>query len=319
MVASGIKKTIMSDLTAGLILDLEFHRQNKWVATICSPRLVDEMIKRFHCIIMNNQNEFNRYYKDVDFLISVEPGWAAPVVDWRRRFLGVPTRRSKLSYILYSDPHLSPWREKYFLHNKIGYILAFYLGPTLRHFGNIPKDLIVHFPWAIPDDFITKHRIMCRGQTSLTLYGAINSKCYDVRNWCRQFDFVDYKHYSGVENKALSNQDFLTWLGEQDAVIAAGSDDPTYRLTMPKYFEIPAIGALLFAQETDDLEALGFRDMVNCVIFNRSNFEAKAKAYLADPESYLSIRENGRELIRARHSLSVRMDMIERHVREHIK
>jgi spore maturation protein CgeB len=88
---------------------------------------------------------------------------------------------------------------------------------------------------------------------------------------------------------------------------------------MPKYFEIPATGALLFAQETDDLNRLGFKDMDNCVVFNRRNFVKKVQDYLAAPERYLTIRERGKELIGTTHSLSVRLDLLEEHVLEQLK
>jgi len=309
----------VSNFVAGLVLDYDFHKDGRWVAPTCTPRLVDELIKRFNCVLMTKQAEFDRYYKEVDFLISMEPGWASPVLDYRRRFCGIPTRSPKLSYVFFSDPHREKWRETYFFRNKISFVLAFYYKPLLYHFNRIPRDRIIHFPWCIPEDYISTGPIVYHGSERIACYGASRGEAYHLRNWCRTFDFVDSKSYSGVENRVLSDEEFLSWLKTLDAAIAAGSDSPDYRLTIPKYFEIPASGALLFAQETDDLDRLGFLDMVNCVVFNRKNFTKKARDYLADPEICLRIRDRGRDLIRTRHSLSVRMDMFEQHVLEHLK
>ncbi len=308
----------MSDLVAGLILNSEFHQNKKWVAPIFTPNLVDALIDKFNCVIINNQDEFDRHYNDVDFFVSMEPGWAAPVIDYRRRLIGIPTRTPKLCYILFSDPHIEQWREQYFLRNRIHFVLALYYEPTLYHFRRIPRDRIIHFPWAVPDEYITTEPISFSGNPLISCYGASHSEAYELRNWCRKFDFVTSSSNSGVENKVMTNMEFLAWLNRQDAAIAAGSDAPQYRLTMPKYFEIPASGALLFAQETDDLERLGFRDEINCIVFNRKNFMQKSQDYLSNPRRYLTVRERGRALILKKHTLSLRLNMLEKHVRNHL-
>jgi len=121
-----------------------------------------------------------------------------------------------------------------------------------------------------------------------------------------------------VENKLFTDEEYYAWLRGHDAIIAAGSEDPVYRLTTPKYFEIPASGALLFAQKTDDLDTLGFRHRENCIIFTRDTFEDQAREYLKDPGRYIRIREAGRELIRQRHALSARLDFLEEHIRRNM-
>lgn len=308
----------VTQLTMGLLLN-ERHREKTWTA-INTPRLIDGLMSRFPTIQIEDQATFDKHYDEIDFFFSMEPKWGAPVLDFRNRLFGIIPRRKepKLSFFLYSDPHIEQWREDYFLKNNISFMLAFYYHNTLYHFKRTPKERIIHFPWMVPDDYVNKNPISYHGTDKILCYGGSQSNAYDLRNWCRTFDFVEADLRSGVENKVLSDEEFVVWLQQYDASIAAGSDNLKYKLTMPKYFEIPASGQLLFAQETDDLSLLGFEDRVNCVIFNRENFVEKAQAYLANPTAYLAIREAGRELILERHTLSKRLDMLEKHIQEYL-
>ena len=297
----------------GLVLNRQFHEENRWVSAT-TYHLVEELKRCFQCVYIENQQDYEKCLGDLDGLLSMEPGWAAP----RLEFARTPELQAKLdaipSYVLYSDPHANQWRQEYFLSNRLDYVLSYYRVPFLRHFRKIPPDRMIHFPWAIPDDWIPQDPIRFSGRKDIACFGASQGPAYAVRNWCRGFPFVTSTANSGVENKLMSDLEYVAWLRGHDAAIAAGSDTPQYRLTVPKYFEIAAAGALLFAQETDDLECLGFRHMENCVIFNRSNFEALARQYLSRPQDYLSIRQNGRELVRQRHSLSRRIDAFQQHI-----
>ena len=299
----------------GLVLNRQFHEENRWCSAT-TYHLVEELKRRFQCVYIENQQGYEKCLGDLDVLLSMEPGWAAP----RLEFVRTPELRAQLvaipSYILYSDPHANQWRQEYFLSNRLDYILSFYRAPLLRHFRKIPPNRMIHFPWAIPDGWISQDPIRFSGRKGIACFGASQGLAYAVRNWCRTFPFVTSTANSGVENKLMSDLEYVEWLRGHDAAIAAGSDAPQYRLTVPKYFEIAAAGVLLFAQETDDLECLGFRHMENCVIFNRSNFEALARQYLSRPQEYLAIRQNGRELVRQRHSLSQRMDTLQQHIAE---
>ena len=300
-------------LRLGLICDRSFQEEDRWTVNTTS-HLVNGFIRRFDTTWIQSQQDYERCLGDVDLLISMEPVWAATVID----FVRTPALRSelagKVSLVLYSDTHKDGWREDYFLNNQLDRVLAFYDAPTRRNFRRIPQERIIHFPWTMPDQWISRAPIVFNGQNKLMVFGGSKSPAYTVRNWCRTFPFVESSSYSGVENRVLKAEEFMHWLSRHDAIIAAGADDPKYRLTTPKYFEICASGALLFGQETDDLGALGFRHMENCVIFDRANFEKLAMDYCRHPQDFLDIRLAGRELVRSRHTLSRRLDVLERHV-----
>jgi spore maturation protein CgeB len=116
----------------------------------------------------------------------------------------------------------------------------------------------------------------------------------------------------------MSDREFFLWLEGFDAVIAAGSEDKKYDLTTPKYFETMAVGSLLFAQKTDDLQRLGFKDNENCIVFSQENFLERLNCYLANPASkrWLQIRSAGRNLIWQKHTIEKRLDYLEAHVNQ---
>jgi glycosyltransferase involved in cell wall biosynthesis/SAM-dependent methyltransferase/predicted O-methyltransferase YrrM len=301
----------------GLVLDREFHEQNRWTTAVTS-HLVNGILKRFNCCWIQNQADYENHLGDIDVLLSLEAGWGAPILSLTKTHALRDKLRSVVSYMFYSDPHGKKWREAYVL-DAIDFLLAFYDAPTRYHFNRLPSERLVHFPWAIPDEWIGRAPLSHRGTNRLTVFGASSHEAYSTRNWCRGFSFVESCTNSGCENKAMTEKDYLRWMASKDAVIAAGSDDPRYRLTTPKYFEIAAMGSLLFAQETDDLEQLGFRHGDNCIVFNRSNFVALAEDYLCNSIPYLEMRHRCRELIRQRHSLSVRLGFLEWHIKQSIE
>jgi hypothetical protein len=217
-----------------------------------------------------------------------------------------------------SDPHIEQWRERYFLDQGLDYILALYYQPTLRHFERVPPERIIYFPWAVPEDWIGIDQIAWRGQKEVMIFGAAKSDAYTTRNWCRRQPGVRSFDHSGVENKVLEARGFFEWLTGFDAVIAAGSEHAKYRLTTPKYFEIAAAGGLLLAQETDDLDRLGFVDGENCLVFSQTTFRSRVDPYLAEPghRRWLQIRRAGRELVRRRHTTEHRVDTLKAHVQQ---
>ena len=305
-----------SKLKLGLILDPEFYILEKSVSAITLP-LIRAFTKEFDTRIISDQRTYDHICAKVDFLVSFEPKWAAPILKWKRAGLLRHSQPDCPCYIMMSDPHIEPWRERYFLNQGVDYILALYNQPTRHHFKQVPVERIVHFPWSIPDEWISTDPINYHGQSDIMIFGAAKGEAYTVRNWCRQQPGVRSFEYSGVEKKTLTDRGFFNWLNGFDAAIAAGSEDPKYRLTTPKYFEIAAAGCLLFAQETDDLSSLGFIDNRNCFIFTQNNFNEKASMYLSDPGNprWLAIRQAGKDLISARHTIQNRLASLDAHVR----
>jgi hypothetical protein len=292
------------NLRLGLILDPEFYMLDKAVVAL-TPELIRALCSNFDTRLIYDQDTFDKHCREVDILLSMEPKWAAPVLRWDRcgRF-----RRSLPKcpcLVLMSDPHIEQWRQRYFLNQGLDYILALYYDPFLRHFTSIPTQRLVHFPWSVPSEWIMDDPISYAGQLDVMLFGASADPAYNVRNWCREQEGVESYQYSGVENKVLKGRAYFEWLRGFDAVVAAGSSDPKYGLTTPKYFETAAAGSLLFAQDTPDLERLGFKDGVNCVVEKISLYRSAP----GDPR-WLALRRAGRELISHRHTINERLSSL---------
>lgn len=295
----------------GLVLDKKFHFQRKWVTSLTAP-LIDALRGSFDTYIISNQKEYEHVIEEIDALISMEPRWGAPEINFLpnkligEKFDAIPT------YIYMSDPHKNKWKYEYSLKHRFKKILSPYYAPLIKNIPSIDKERILHFPWAIPDEYCFKGEIHARENMQLCCFGGKHGEAYETRNWCRSFDFVHAAYNSGCENKAMTDMDYFHWLSSFNALIASGSSLDKYKLTTPKYFEIAASGALLFAQYTDDLEKLGFIDNENCIIFDEGNFELKAKKYLKDAEleKYLKVRQKGLELIKSRHLTKHRIDIL---------
>ena len=303
-------------LRVGLIIDPEFYMLEKNVAAVTTP-LIRALCTQFQTRIIPDQPTYDRLCTQVDLLISMEPKWAAPVLDWRR----AGRLRRKLPkcpcIVLMSDPHIEQWRQDYFLEQQLDYILGLYAAPFQRHFTKVPPRQMIYFPWGMPEQWLPKTPIEYHGSQELVIMGAAKGDAYNVRNWCRQQPGVASYSHSGVENKVLEDREYFEWLSQFDAVIAAGSNDPKYGLTTPKYFEIAAVGALLFAQQTPDLERLGFRDGENCVVFTQDNFHEKQAAYLENPAdpAWLEIRRAGQTHIREQYTITHRLEQLTNLVR----
>lgn len=288
--------------SVGLIINWRFHKRNKWVS-VFSPYFVNRFIEEFDPIIISSQLEYEIHKNKLNSILSMEPGWAAPKINYDKSL------QQKKGFLL-SDPHSkTTWLEKYVEKNDIDFVFSFYKSPFFYHFPNFPKEKFVHFPWAVPDEFIINDEVTYKNQQKVMAFGGKNSAAYDVRNWVRNQPRVESFDNSGVENKVLSDADFYKWLSGFDAIVAAGSSDPKYDLVTPKYFEIASSGALLIGQKCKDLETLGFNSD-NMLVFDKTNFNSLVEEYLDDPIKYLEVRARGKALIQERHTISCRINKI---------
>lgn len=287
----------------GLIIDWKFHIQNKWVCAQ-THYLVEALIEEFDPIIITSQLEYEVHKRKIRNIISLEPKWGAPMLRYD------PSQHHTIG-VFVSDPHnKTDWFGNFLDKNNVSFVFSYYYRPFLQHFPTFDKERLKHVPWAIPDQFIKEpSSIIFNGQENIQIFGANKGGAYDIRNWCRTFSFVDNHVNSGCENKVMDDKEYFQWIQQYDAIIAAGSLSENYQLVTPKYFEITAAGALLFAQYCEDLESLGFNDN-NCIIFNRGNFEALAKEYRKNPEMYLDTRIRGCTLIKKQHKISDRIQQI---------
>jgi hypothetical protein len=75
---------------------------------------------------------------------------------------------------------------------------------------------------------------------------------------------------------------------------------------------VPAVGSLLIAARAPRLSALGLVDGWNCLMFEgREDFAQRVQGFLDDPAGHLDIARRGQELVRERHTSSVRLRELE--------
>lgn len=285
----------------GLVINWGFHVQDRWVSSF-GPYLVEAIIRTFDPIIIRSQLEYELHKRKLRYIFSMEPVWSAPRLRYRKN-------HDHVICLFVSDPHnKTEWLQQYVTQQGVNHVLCPYQSPFFYHFPSFPEGRFVHFPWAVPDKCLSRGEITVRNK-DVIIFGGRESSAYDMRNWCREQEGVINYDNSGCENKVMRHDEYYSWLTQFDAIIAAGSSDPKYDLVTPKYFEIASAGALLIGQRCKDLDLLGF-DPSNSLIFTRETFHESVLRYKEDPEHYLSVRENGRKLIRERHLISHRIQLV---------
>jgi len=298
----GLFREINKDSNFGLVLNRARYVFDDW-GPATYPFLVKKLIKELDPIIISSQRIYNLHYDKLDYIFSLEPGYSAPKISYK-------DEHDHTLLVFTSDPNnKTDWFKSYVENNHVDYILCPYYEPFQYYFPTISESKLVHFPWCVPKQFIINDdQISYHGDSEITIYGSSGYEFYKDRDWCRSFSFVNNYHYSR-DKKVGSRKEYYDWLRNFDAMIAAHSNEKKWRYIIGKYFEIPAGGALLFAQEFSDLNRVGISED-NAIIFNRENFEHKAKTYLDNPSAYMEKRKKGVELMRSRHTVNDRLLLI---------
>ncbi len=135
------------------------------------------------------------------------------------------------------------------------------------------------------------------------LSGNFNPKVYPLRAFVKKNGLgVDYKppRYVGDSYAKLLHSYFCC--------VASSS---IFNYVIAKYFEIPATGSLLLANETNDLKRVGFIPHRHYVPINKANALTKISECLKNPDDYTNIRKEGMEFVRKNHSIVNRMEELE--------
>ncbi|MDD3897226.1 MAG: glycosyltransferase [Candidatus Peribacteraceae bacterium] len=142
----------------------------------------------------------------------------------------------------------------------------------------------------------------------VAIWGA-TGRYYALREWCGTLPGVDVYPREIAGHNATSSQ-YYRRITDFDAAICAVSENPCVLYPVAKINEIAASGALLFVQEMPDLALHGWNE-TNCVPFTRHTLPEKLQEYRRNPESYLPIREAGRQLVIGHHTIERRIDELE--------
>ncbi|QKF94630.1 hypothetical protein QKU48_gp1172 [Fadolivirus algeromassiliense] len=162
------------------------------------------------------------------------------------------------------------------------------------------------------------------------MYGAINAEHYRLRTWFLNLmqthypDKIIYKKHPGYDgikvhdsietSNELYNYTFCYTSGAfPNFEIKENTTTPYY--IIGKFFEIAGSGALLLCNDyniKDELNLLGFYDMINYISINENNFFSIIK-WIFDSNNIgkiNTIRKNGHELITKMHITEKRIEFI---------
>jgi uncharacterized membrane protein YcgQ (UPF0703/DUF1980 family) len=88
------------------------------------------------------------------------------------------------------------------------------------------------------------------------------------------------------------------------------STSSKFNYVLAKYLEIPAVGSLLIANETNDLKKIGFIAGEHYVSITKENALETIYECLDNPDKYIEIRKNGMGFVRRNHSINNRFEQL---------
>jgi len=151
----------------------------------------------------------------------------------------------------------------------------------------------------------TEPRMQC------LLSGAASPRVYPLRAFVqRNSRHVAYRPavYRGDSYARLLNSYFCCF-----------ASSSIFNYVIAKYFEIPAAGSLLLADETSDLKRIGFVPGKHYVRVERKNALEKIAHCLEHPQEYQDIRREGMEYVRRNHSVLNRVARLESMLKELVR
>lgn len=216
----------------------------------------------------------------------------------------MPAREFKLLALSLCDPILTPYAYRFD---------DFY--PELRG-----RKRVVWMPHSASPDFVLPFNE--RPDDLILLSGAM-SACYPLRLRMkglhdRGSPYILFHRHPGYGGGHDYENDDAVGRGFADRIHrcrVAFTDALTYRYIVAKYFEIPATGALLLADDavSAPLAELGFQPHVHYVPVSAENLETQIEFVLAERNrnEIDTIRRQGREMVLDRHKTSDRARLID--------
>lgn len=189
-----------------------------------------------------------------------------------------------------------------------------YIAPYL---GDKADKMLVWFPPSPKDQRIEIKPLKDRLPTVLAnghiWQGEEGFKPYEFRNWAYQQPYVKYVKHHITDKTIPSGENYQQFLSQYAGALALCDTQ-----IVPKYFEIPLAGCVMFAQYHKELEDLGFKDFVNCVFVEKENLESIVKGFLACPSAWQHIADAGRKLVGENYTADKFADFIYKHAEAHI-
>jgi len=263
-----------------------------------------------------------------DFILHYDIGWnyaMAPKITGLNE-IKIP----KGAFVI--DVHYSPQeRRNYFDRNKIDLIFSatkyyflkvhskykekfrwfpFSINPTIFKDYQLKKDI----DFLLIGQVYDRHRKT--GYASMTPPGKYPFRDEVLAKMKGQKGFVFHPHpgHKGTKN-SLINEKYAIELNRSKIFFTCGSK---FKYPVMKYFEAPACKTLLLAEPVPDILELGFKDGVNFVACDKTNFYEKAMYYLKNEKERIRITENGYKFIHDYHTDDARAKNFVKEIQEYI-
>jgi len=153
--------------------------------------------------------------------------------------------------------------------------------------------------------------------------GRLSSSIYPLRNYIKKYgrrDIIDIgmklakKHRKkGMCIWKYAGDDYPKWLNSYFCCVTSSS---IFNYVVGKYFEIPATGSLLLANETEDSKRAGFIPYVHFIPITKKNAISQIKKCLKDPKKFDEVRKAGMKFVRENHSVNNRFEQFKKIIEE---
>lgn len=153
------------------------------------------------------------------------------------------------------------------------------------------EDMLLYFPLA-PTPILEVLSLSEKQWVVLGNGATHGGEMYEFRNWAFKQPYIKVVPHWINDNSTPSGMNYLNFLSNYAGVLGLHDYFP-----VPKYFEIPAAGCVLFAQHYKEFEELGFKDYEHCIYVNKENFEERIRDFLSSIQSYQSIADAGIKLV----------------------
>ncbi|ARF08726.1 glycosyltransferases group 1 [Catovirus CTV1] len=223
-------------------------------------------------------------------------------------------------YLFADDVHKCREKKNQNYYEHFDKLFVTYYEPFLSMYPHIDKSKVIWCQHAYTNDYLINFND--NPQPKILLSGAIGtaypfrkymlklqrSECKNQINYLKHPGYKLFDYDDGI-NKVGKN--YATML---NSYLCCFTDCLVHGYIVSKYYEIPATGSLLLAQDPpgDKLEKIGFMDGINYIKCDMNNAKEKIN-WILDSKNRTKvddIRRKGMELVRYNHSIEKRADVI---------
>jgi hypothetical protein len=167
------------------------------------------------------------------------------------------------------------------------------------------KDKFIWFPHFVDYDLVVDVPVNHNPNFKFSLFGLIAEPNYCYRSRIKNHQsplIVSNFCHPGYSKAPIGDVWGRNYFVEITKYIGGIATPSKLKLSLSKYFEIPAVGSLMLGIDIPDLHDLGFIDGVNYINVDENNIFTHMEYIINNPESYYDLRIAGRDFVLANHT-----------------